>query len=244
MTQTPNLIALTFSLIVLTFSWMARGEASLNLCVIDTSQANKEQAVEQPFNHKLLADRDALLAVIKQRFQSFDITVNHIATSTWARSFETAKNGGCLIAGMWKNAEREKLFYFSKQPISQQQLGLFIKTGKMLPADKNVVLAVQRSSYISPTIKEKNWQIHFVDTIEQSLKMLNAERVNLIYGDTAHIGFLISHNEGYANRFEKISPLIEVKKAYLAIAKSVPNAKQIMYQFDQSMIKKGEGIEP
>ncbi len=229
----PLLQHFFFIFLLCAASLSSQVQAEEKLCVV-TNEKSKKRYVS--------AQSQALPKVIAI-FKKANVKLTTFNTPTWARSFEMAKNGQCLILGLWRNSQRDKIFNYSAKPIFTQNLGLYVNAEKKLPADKNIIMAVERGSYLPEKLKNKSWQVHYVDSIRQSLKMLYAQRVDVVYGDLAYLDYLILNNKEYSNTFSKVLPVVENKKAYLAIAKSHPNVDKLLSIFDKAIAEKSNGAK-
>lgn len=211
-----------FSILTLLFCSLGYAQNQITLCIPEAP----------PYSGKELADGGPLTDMVTEVFQRSGMNVVTVFPP-WARLMQMGKQGKCLIVGLWRNAERDKLFSYSDKPVLYQKLALYIRRGNELKNLYPGVLAKERLSYVPLILQKQKWQMHDVVSVSQGLKMLIQSRADVLYGETGHIDFLISKSPEHFGKIDKVYPLLEVKGGYVAGAKSYKGIDKILESFDK-----------
>jgi hypothetical protein len=167
-----------------------------------------------------------------------------IRYAPWARILHDAKNGECLVLGLWSTKQRKAIFHFSSLPIIKQELGLFTTNKNSFSDLSKGVIAVQRLSYVPEKLIQQAENVYEITSIKQGLEMLAKSRVDVLYAEMGHVKHLISLDDAF-NKTKKIfTQKIETKLGYLAISKSHPNATSILNSFDKNIKTAFKQIAP
>jgi len=184
-----------------------------------------------PYSGSQLPNGGPLTKVVVEALHLANISVE-IRYAPWARILHDAGNGNCLILGLWSTKQRRAIFHFSTHPIVKQTLGLYTTNNKSFTAIEKGILAVERSSYISDTLKQQAAGLYEITSIKQGLEMLAKSRVDALYGEMGHINYLIHLDDVFKNKINISFQTLETKFGFLAISKSNPHAISILKSFD------------
>jgi hypothetical protein len=186
-----------------------------------------------PYSGSQLPNGGPLTKVVVEALHLANINVE-IRYAPWARILHDAGNGNCLILGLWSTKQRRDLFHFSTHPIVKQELGLYTINNNFIESKKGI-LAVERSSYMPDTLKQRAAGLYEVTSIKQGLEMLAKSRVDALYGEMGHINYLLHFNDVFKNKNNISFQTLETKFGFLAISKSTPHAISILKSFDTNI---------
>ncbi len=187
-----------------------------------------------PYSGSKLPNGGPLTKVVVEALRLAKINVE-IRYAPWARILHDAENGNCLILGLWSTKQRRAIFHFSTHPIVKQTLGLYTINKKNFTEIDNGILAVERSSYISESLKQQAAELYEITSVKQGLEMLAKSRVDALYGEMGHINYLIHLDDVFNNKNNISFQTLETKLAFLAISKSNPHAISILKLFDRNI---------
>lgn len=115
----------------------------------------------------------------------------------WARAFVTAKSvPNTLIFSIARRAEREELFRWIGT-VSPYHVKLFTKKGGSVPAAgrwrdlRSYTLAGQRKDVKAQFLNKNGFKVSWVTTAESTIKMLYADRVDLVAGDALSLPYRV-----------------------------------------------------
>ena len=209
----------------------------LSFSALDLCAKEKQQTLcipdSPPYSGSQLKNNGPLTEVVVQAFALSGIKIKTVNAS-WARLIHDAENGECILLGIWSTAERREKFHFSTHPVIRQDLGLYFQKGKSLEDSQGGILALQRSSYITPALLEQPWKIYEITNPSQGLGMLASQRVDAVFAEIGHATHLIGKDLKLTENLDQTPHLLETKLGYLAIAKSHPDAEQILMAFDRN----------
>ncbi len=185
--------------------------------------------------------------LLDEIFQKMEVNVT-LEPKPWARVIRLAKKGKWGVGGIYKNAERMKIFDYSS-PIYQEELLLFVKKPstfefKSLKDLKGKVLALMRGwSYGTEFDKEKNkktFRVIETSNGEQSFTLLLKERVDGVVMDSVSAKMILEKKKWAARVKEKNTPVAR-NAAYIAFHKSMKKTN-VIKRFNTALIQiKKEG---
>lgn len=187
-----------------------------------------------PYSGSQLPNGGPLTEVVVETLRLAKIKVE-LRHAPWARILHDAKNGECLVLGLWSTKQRRAIFHFSSLPIIKQELGLFTTNKSSFSDLGKGVLAVQRFSYVPPKLMQQAGNIYEVTSIKQGLEMLAKSRVDVLYAEMGHVNHLIGLDDVFKKTNRIFTQKVETKLGYLAISKNHPNATRILNSFDKNI---------
>lgn len=211
----------------------------LSICFNCTSTEISSKALlcvpeAPPYSGSQLPNGGPLTKVVVEALRLAKINVE-IRYAPWARILRDAEYGNCLILGLWSTKQRRAIFHFSTHPIIKQELGLYTINKKNFADIEKGILAVERSSYISESLKQQAAKLYEITSIKQGLEMLAKSRVDALYGEMGHINYLIHLDDVFKNKNNISFQTLEIKRGFLAISKSNPHALSILKSFDTNI---------
>jgi len=146
-------------------------------------------------------------------------------------------------SALWKNDEREDIMLFSA-PYLQNQLVLVGLKGANVNARQLTELANRKvaivESYAYGREVEEASKVRFVrgKSDQENLEQLFNGKVDYILVDDLLIQYLVNYQQKEAAKFLEIGtvPLL-IRSLHFAIRKDVPNADQIIHQFNDEIVK-------
>lgn len=192
-----------------------------------------------PYYGPSLPQYGPLTSIIKQAFQHRGYEVD-VQFSPWARALKQVYSGDAHgIIGIWKSPEREKRFIYS-QSLLDNQMGFFTQQHKQINIQqlttahsKKYKLASVHGYILPANLSSSNFENFFVANDRQSLRMLDANRVDVILIDYFYARYMFQQN-GFEHMADKLKWLgvIDTPAQYLAMTKKHQRATQLIEQFN------------
>ncbi len=157
-----------------------------------------------------------------------------VVRTPWARSLINMRNGDTdIMTGVAKREERAKFLHYIEPPYYTCSTVFYVKKGnahkiKKYEDLKNFLIGqVDNSAYFSPFDTDKNLFKRSVKSEIQLLRMLVANRLEVIIGTDCQVDFDIA-NMGFQNKIEKAlyKPNNNVN-LYLTVSKKSKHAKEV-----------------
>ncbi|MDT8999777.1 transporter substrate-binding domain-containing protein [Paucibacter sp. APW11] len=186
-----------------------------------------------PYNSHELPDNGPVLQIATEAFRHVGLPVS-ISFLPWVRLLKQAEAGECAIVGIWRNAERDRLYDFSA-PIVRQELGLFGPVGTPVKQLSGQLIGVERGSYLPAQLLEKDVLRYQVLGVRQNFTMLHHGRIALAFADRAAGEYLLRQQPEMALKIEWKEPRLEFKDAYLAGHRRYPLARAWVQAFDRGL---------
>jgi|GEM_PF-2757811 len=196
-----------------------------------------------PYYFADLTNQGFVDEIISQAFALADIE-SKVNYYPWKRSFELAKFG--VTQGIFtisKSSEREEIFLFS-EPIIDINIRLLTKKSNSALPSKYVnidsllpLVLANNKEYKLPESLE-NEKLNFISTIddETAIRVLLSNRVDLVVIDEDVANYLIhKHFMEHKDALRFFGPPMAKIPQYLAVAKSLDNAQEIIDAFNQGL---------
>ncbi|WP_168224644.1 substrate-binding periplasmic protein [Rhodoferax aquaticus] len=156
----------------------------------------------------------------------------------WARILKVSEKAECAILGIWRNAERDRLYQYS-QSILKQELGFFgLRSDNHDLNDPKVmaslVIGIQRGTYLSPSLVDKGYHFEETTDLQGSLLKLGKRRLDLVFGNR-DAGQRMIQSQGELASIEWKKPGLEAKDSYLAFVNNYPGQDALIKAFDKGL---------
>ena len=171
--------------------------------------------------------------LLKKVFQKMNVDIK-LEAKPWARVMRTAKRGKWGVGGIYKNAERVKIFDYS-EPIYKERLLLFVRKSSTIKFNslkdlKGKTLAIMRGwSYgteFDNAKKKGLFRVVETNRGEQSFNLLFKKRVNGVVMDSVSAKVILEKNKWTQKVKEKTTP-VATNAAYIVFLKSMKKVKVI-----------------
>lgn len=193
-----------------------------------------------PFNSSTLPAGGPLARVVTEAFKRAGVSTE-LHFYPWARVVKEADAGHCLIAGLWRNAERDRLYDYS-QPFYRFELGYFLGPGAARPGSSLAPaqarrLCVQRGAYLPEPLQANQELLQTSLDLPGCLRMLGGRRVDMVFGArSAGLHFLRSSpGRSTDDGIRWDDPPVEVKDHLLAVRKSDPRRLELLKLFNNGL---------
>lgn len=162
---------------------------------------------------------------------------HRIKVYPWARAFTDIKNKqGKVLFPMARTKDREKRFWWVG-PLHSDSVYFYKRRGSAVhittldDAKKLHTILITRNFPQQTILEEQGFRnLHFTTKPEQDLRMLNADRGDLIVMGTAVIGELSKKVGIPVTTFEKTDVLLFQTDLYIAFSKDIPKEEVARWQ--------------
>lgn len=203
-------------------------------------ELNLASDIWPPFTN-VEGEKSIALDIVKQALEGSDIKVNYKIVEfddviTGIKKFEYDGS-----AALWHSEKREELLLFSNAYL-QNQLVLVGRKGSDISARsfsdiENIKIGlVENYAYGDEIANSNNIEIVSGKSDQQNLERLLAKKVDYILVDDLLIQYMLKYQVNDVSKFLEIGKrALIVKSLHFAIRKDIPNAEEIISQFNDEI---------
>lgn len=199
----------------------------------------------EPYYGEKLKNNGFFSEIVREAFKRQGYTLK-ITWVPWIRALKIAKMGkydGLL--GAYYNDERKRSFHYSKPIVKTQIIFIKMKSTKLAFGNKYKSL-INLKGYKIGVVKGATYTTKFdsatylkkipVATINQNLKKLFVNRIDLIIGEKMVLYSLINNNfSKYKDSIVEIHPALKIKNLYITINRAKHLSNKIIIDFNKGL---------
>ena len=174
--------------------------------------------------------------ILRESFHEMGYTIR-LSVTPWARAMMLLKNGKFdILFPTGKNTERQKIFYYSNEPVNQAKFLIYVRRDNPIKWDglqslKGLTIGVKRGFNYGDKWKAVTYlKKHNIKKILQGFRMLHKKRIDGFLGYECNWDYALNKT-GWKAKFRKL-PAFDSTKEYLVALKTNSHAKEILNAFD------------
>ncbi|OHX14093.1 hypothetical protein BI347_11670 [Chromobacterium sphagni] len=195
-----------------------------------------------PYSSEKLPQGGISAAIVREAFLAAGMAAPRIAFLPWKRGYsETEQNRFAASFPYARDANREKQFLFST-PLHLDHFSYIVRQGDEDAAKgrwrgKRLCLPLGwTTAYIAADARKYQWRLERPPTLDNCLKMLNSNIVDMVSCNDFVASFTIRQLYGERSPFVIASVgRQQISALYLIVSRRRPDASQLIRQFNQGL---------